>query len=52
MGGGKGGLSHFIVPIELGRVIFEIDGVSDEIAQEALIMAGHKLPIKTRIIKR
>ena len=52
MGGGKGGLSHFVVPVELGRVIFEIDGVSDSIAEEALRSAGHKLPIKTRIIKR
>ena len=52
MGGGKGSLSHFVVPVELGRVIFEIDGVSDETAKEALRMAGHKLPIKTRIIKR
>ena len=52
MGGGKGGLSHFVVPIEIGRIIFEIDGVSDEIAREALRMVGHKLPIKTRIIKR
>src|SRR3989338_7753582 len=52
MGGGKGGISHFVVPVEIGRVIFEIDGVSDSIAQEALVSAGHKLPIKTRIIKR
>ncbi len=52
MGGGKGGLSHFVVPIELGRVIFEIDGVSEGTAEEALRMAGHKLPIKTRVIKR
>ena len=52
MGGGKGGLSHFVVPIEIGRIIFEIDGVSDDVAREALRMVGHKLPIKTRIIKR
>ena len=52
MGGGKGGLSHFVVPIELGRVIFEIDGVSEEISREALRSAAHKLPIKTRIVKR
>lgn len=52
MGGGKGGLSHFVVPIEVGRIIFEVDGVSDEVAKEALRMVGHKLPIKTRIIKR
>jgi len=52
MGGGKGGLSHFVVPIELGRIIFEIDGVAANIAEEALRSAGHKLPIKTRIVKR
>lgn len=52
MGGGKGGLSHFVVPIELGRIIFEVDGVSESIAREALRMAGHKLPIKTRIVAR
>lgn len=52
MGGGKGALSHFVVPVELGRVIFEIDGVTDDIAKEALRMAGHKLPIKTRIVRR
>ena len=52
MGGGKGGLSHFVVPIEVGRVIFEVDGISENMAEEALRMAGHKLPIKTRIVKR
>ncbi len=52
MGGGKGALSHFIVPIEVGRVIFEIDGVSDVISREALKKAAYKLPIKTRIVKR
>ena len=52
MGGGKGGLSHFVVPIEVGRVIFEVDGVAENIAEEALKMAGHKLPIKTRIVRR
>ena len=52
MGGGKGGLSHFVVPVEVGRVLFEVDGVSDTIAKEALKMAAYKLPIKTRIIQR
>ncbi len=52
MGGGKGGLSHFIVPVEVGRILFEVDGVSEAIAREALVSAGHKLPIKTRVIKR
>ena len=52
MGGGKGGLSHFVVPIEVGRVLFEVDGVSESSAREALKMAAYKLPIKTRIVSR
>jgi len=52
MGGGRGALSHFVVPVEAGRVIFELDGLSDDQAREALRLAAHKLPIKTRIIKR
>src|SRR3989338_3650199 len=52
MGGGKGGLSHFIVPVEVGRVLFEIDGVSEASAREALKKAAYKLPIKTRIVAR
>lgn len=52
MGGGKGGLSHFVVPVEVGRIIFEVDGVTEAIATEAFRKAGHKLPIKTRIVKR
>ena len=52
MGGGRGGLSHFVAPIEAGRVIFEIDGLSEELAREALRLGAHKLPIKTRIVKR
>jgi large subunit ribosomal protein L16 len=52
MGGGKGALSHFVVPVEIGRVIFEIDGIPEEASREALKMAAYKLPIKTRIVKR
>lgn len=52
MGGGAGSLSHFVAPVEAGRVIFELDGVSEEIAKEALELASHKLPIKTKFIKR
>src|SRR3989344_2021563 len=52
MGGGKGGLSHFIVPVETGRVLFEVDGISEESAREALKKAAYKLPIKARIVKR
>ncbi len=52
MGGGRGALSHFVAPIEAGRVIFEIDGLSETLAREALRLGAFKLPIKTRIIKR
>lgn len=52
MGGGRGSLSHFVVPVEAGRVIFEIDGLSEDQAREALRLAAHKLPVKTRIVKR
>ena len=52
MGGGRGALSYFVAPVEAGRVIFEIDGLSEESAREALRLGAHKLPIKTRIIKR
>ena len=52
MGGGRGALSHFIVPVEAGRMIFELDGLSEDQAREALRLAAHKLPMKTRIVKR
>ncbi|TSC91586.1 MAG: 50S ribosomal protein L16 [Parcubacteria group bacterium Licking1014_17] len=52
MGGGSGSLSHFITPIEAGRIIFELDGVEKEAAYKALRLAGHKLPISTKIVER
>jgi large subunit ribosomal protein L16 len=52
MGGGRGALSHFVAPIQAGRIIFEIDGLPEETAREALRLAAHKLPIKTRFVKR
>jgi large subunit ribosomal protein L16 len=52
MGGGRGALSHFVAPVEIGRVIFEIDGLPEDKAREALRLGAHKLPIKTRIISR
>lgn len=51
MGGGKGSLDHFVVPVQAGRILFEIGGVSDETAHEALRLAGHKLRVKTKIIR-
>ena len=52
MGGGAGGLSHFVAPIEAGRILFELDGIPENMAKEALELASHKLPVKTRFIKR
>lgn len=52
MGGGKGGVDHYVFPIRPGRIIFEIDGLSEEMAKEALEKAGDKLPIKTKFISR
>ncbi len=52
MGGGKGSVDHYVFPVRPGRVIFEMDGVTPEIAKEALKRAGYKLPFKSRIISR
>jgi len=52
MGGGKGGVDHYAFPIRPARIIFEVDGISEKEAQEALEKAGDKLPIKTKFIKR
>ncbi len=52
MGGGKGGVDHYVYPIKPGRMIFEIDGLKEDIAREALIGAGRKLPIKTKFVKK
>ncbi len=52
MGGGKGSVDHYVAPTKKGTVIFEMDGVEEEIAQEAMRLAAHKLPVKTRFIKK
>jgi large subunit ribosomal protein L16 len=52
MGSGKGSVELFISRVQPGRIIFEIGGISDELAREALILADAKLPIKTKIVKR
>ena len=51
MGGGKGQVSHYAFPTKPGRIIFELEGVKEEVAREALKMAGDKLPVKTKFIK-
>jgi len=52
MGGGKGSVEYYVFPVRIGRIIFEIDGINKEMAEEALRRAGHKLPVKTRIISK
>lgn len=52
LGGGKGAVDHYVVAVRPGRILFEMDGVSREIAEEALRLAGHKLPIKTKIVRK
>jgi large subunit ribosomal protein L16 len=52
MGSGKGSPEFWVVMVKPGRVLFELAGVSEQIAHEALGRAIHKLPIKARIIKR
>lgn len=52
MGSGKGAVDHWVAVVKPGRIIFEIGGVTEEIAKEAVRLAGHKLPIKTRFITK
>ncbi|MBK7869249.1 MAG: 50S ribosomal protein L16 [Saprospiraceae bacterium] len=52
MGKGKGSLDHYVAQIQPGRIMFEIDGVSSEIASEALRLAAQKLPVLTKTIAR
>ena len=52
MGKGKGGVELWVAVVKRGRVLYEMDGVSEELAREALRLAAHKLPIKTRFLRR
>ena len=52
MGGGKGSVEYYVFPVRVGRMIFEIDGVPQEVAKEAFRRAGHKLPVKTRFVTK
>lgn len=52
LGKGKGDLAGYCAPVKPGRVLFEVDGVTEAIAREALRKAGTKLPLKTKIIAR
>lgn len=52
MGGGKGAVSHFVAQVEPGKIIFEMGGISRELAKESLTLAAHKLPIKTKFVEK
>lgn len=52
MGSGKGAVDHFVAVVQKGRVMFEMDGVTREQAAEAMRLASHKLPIKTRFVTK
>ena len=52
MGSGKGSVEYWVAVVKPGRVMFEISGVPEEVAREALRLAGTKLPIKTKIVTK
>ncbi len=52
MGGGKGSVEFYAFPVKPGRIIFELEGVKEEVARKALGMAADKLPIKTKFVKK
>lgn len=52
MGGGKGSVDHFVAVVKPGMVLFEIDGVTPEVAKQAMRLAAYKLPVKTKIIEK
>lgn len=52
MGGGKGAVDHYVAVVKPGIVMFEMDGVDRTTASEALRLASHKLPVKTRVVSR
>lgn len=52
MGSGKGAVDHYVAVVKPGMVMFEIDGVATAIAQKALLGAGYKLPVKSKVVAR
>lgn len=52
MGGGKGSVEHYAFPLKPGRLIYEVEGVDEMIAREALRRAADKLPLKTKFVKK
>jgi len=52
MGKGKGNLEAWVAPVKRGRVLYEMEGVDPQVAREALRLAAHKLPVRTRFVQR
>lgn len=52
MGSGKGSPEYWVAVVKPGRILFELAGVSEEVAREAFRLASHKLPVKTKFVKR
>jgi large subunit ribosomal protein L16 len=52
MGSGKGSPEYWVAVVKPGRVLFEVAGVSEEVAREAMRLAAHKLPCKTKFVKK
>ena len=52
MGSGKGSPDYWVAVVKPGRIMFEIGGVTEELAREAMRLAGHKLPIKTKFVRK
>jgi large subunit ribosomal protein L16 len=50
MGKGKGAVDHYVAVVKPGTMLFEMSGVDEKIAREAMILAGHKLPVKIKFI--
>jgi len=52
MGSGKGDIHEYVAPVKAGRMLFEMSGVTKEVAKEALRLAAHKLPVKTKFLEK
>jgi large subunit ribosomal protein L16 len=52
MGSGKGNVEKWVAVVKPGKIMFELAGVSEEVAREAMRLASHKLPVKTKFVKR
>jgi len=52
MGTGKGAVEYYVAVVKPGRVLFEMEGVGDDVAKKAFSLAAHKLPVATKVVKR